>query len=69
MDKRATARTIADKVTAERDAMAFLEGVRVVPQGVGAAHLDVHELVRRIPLGDFRALADGKTVNGDSIIS
>ena len=69
MEKRATARTIADKVTAERAAMAFLEGVRVMPQGVGAAHLDVHELVRRIPLGDFCAPADGKTVNGDSIIN
>src|SRR5512135_3610464 len=37
MDKRATARTIADKVTAERAAIVFLEDVRVVPQAVGAA--------------------------------
>jgi hypothetical protein len=67
--ERATARTIADKVTAERPAMAFFEGVRVMPQGIGAAQLNVHELVWRIPLGDFRAPADGKTVNGDAIIN
>ncbi len=53
----------------EGAAIPFLEHVCVMPQGVRASQLNVHEPVRWIPLGDFRAPADGKTVNGDSVIN
>lgn len=68
MDERATARAIAHLIEAERSAIPFLEGMRVMPQVIRAAQLNVHELVRRIPLGDFRASTDGNTVNGDAVI-
>ena len=69
VNERTPARTITHAVKAKRAASVFLEGVRVVPQGVWAAQLHVHESVRRILLGDFRAPMEGKTVNGDSIIN
>ena len=69
MDQRPAARAIAHVVQAERAAVALLEGVRVMPQRVRAAELDIHELVGRIPLGDFRAPADGNPMHADSIIN
>jgi hypothetical protein len=69
MDERSTPRTIADSVTAEGAAVALLERVRVVPRGVRAAQLDVHEMVRWIPFGDFRAPPDGKAVHVDAVIN
>ena len=69
VDERAATRTIAHLVAADRPAVALLEAVRVMPQEVRAAELDIHEPVRRIPLGDLRAPTQGQAVNGDAVIN
>lgn len=40
----------------------------MVPKGVRAAQLHVHELARRMPLDDLRAPADRNAVHCDAII-
>src|SRR3954463_13222954 len=53
LTERAEADRVADDVAHERPAVAVgRERVRVVPERVGAAHLDVDEAVRRLPVGD-----------------
>ena len=60
---------MANVVEAARAPIAFLEDVRVMPESVGTTELNVDEMVWRIPLGDFRAPADGNTVDRDAIIN
>ena len=50
-------------------AVALGEGMRVTPQRVGAAELNIHKLARRIPLGDFRAPAQGKAMHANPVIN
>ena len=68
VDERSAARAIAHVVQAERASVALFEGVRVMPQGVGASKLDINEAVRRIPFGDFGPPADGEAVNSDAVV-
>lgn len=68
VDQRATARAVTNIVHAESAAITFYKSVRVMPERVGAAKLDVHKLVRRIPSGDLGAPADGQAVDADAVV-
>lgn len=60
--QRPAARAIADVVGAKGAAVALFEGVRVRPERVRPAQLNVDEAMRLLPLRNLRAPADGKTM-------
>lgn len=69
VDERPAARPIANGVQTERAPIALHEGVRVMPQGVRATQLPIHELVRRIPFGDFGSPANGQSMHPNPVVN
>lgn len=68
LNQRPAARAIPNMVQAGGAAVALFEGVRMMPERIWAAELHIHELVRRIPLGDFRAPPDGNPTHTDAVV-
>ena len=62
LDQRAARRAIADVVVDLRAAAAGRQAVRVLPEQVRAAQLDVDEAARRRPLADLRQPPQGDAV-------
>ena len=60
---------IADAIQTERASVALLESMGVMPQCVGAAQLQVHESMRRIPFGDFCSPADGQAMHPNPVVN
>lgn len=69
VDKRAARDGVFDFVADERAAVAFGEGVFVMPPAIGAAELVVGKKVRRIPAGDFAFPADGDAVERELVLN
>jgi hypothetical protein len=67
--QRPTSWTVAHIINAKCATTAFLESVRVMPEGVWPAQLNVHKTVRGIPFGNLRAPANGDAVDPDAIIN
>ena len=67
--QRAAARSVAHVVPAERAAIKLFERMGVMPERVRAAHLHVHEEMRRLPGGDFRPPTDRNSMDTNPVVN